>query len=226
MIEKKIVFVIDFDGTITTQDIGESLLAQYSQSDKWREWDNKMFNDEIDFKVGYQNQYNLLKTNPDDIENAIKSIPPDPFVYTFFEKVDDKNIPIIIASDGFDLYIKPYLDMYFPEFRNYTLYCNHATQNHEGKWKITFPFTCEKNDDHGCALCKVRIITEEQLKGFYVIYIGDGISDFRPSLKSDRVFAKKNLNLEKFLKERNYPFQTYKDFNDIIQQLTTEGMLH
>ena len=226
MIPIIIVFVFDFDGTITTHDIGEFLLAKYSFSDKWKEWDKKMFNGEVDFKVGYQEQYTLLKANLTDIQNAIKDIVPDSFVHTFFERAENAGIPVIIASDGFDVYIKPYLSTYFPELRNYKIYSNHAEQNDEGKWEITFPFTCPKNDTHGCALCKIRIVVEEQLKGSYVIYIGDGISDFRPSLKSDQVYAKKDQNLEKFLKERNFPFQTYNDFNDIIQQLTVQKILN
>jgi HAD superfamily phosphoserine phosphatase-like hydrolase len=76
-------------------------------------------------------------------------------------------------------------------------------------WRITF------RDANGNGTDKVAIVREVQAAGRRVAFIGDGRSDYAAALAADRRFAKRGLNLERYLLDEGVEFTPFSTFAEI-----------
>ncbi len=208
---------VDFDGTITKEDVGENMFLTFGDPDKAREIVQRWINEEINSKETW---IQLCETIPSlDFEKFNEFIDKMEIDDSFLEFVDyceTEGHEIFVLSDGLDYYIKRILKRYGLEYLK--LYSNIA-EFRDGRIYPIFPHTDEECDR--CANCKRNHVISNSADTDVTIYIGDGFSDTCPAQFCDFIFAKKSLL--KFCEQKRisyYPFTNFKDVIERIKELT------
>jgi len=219
---QKVKIFCDFDGTITTKDVGENMFLEFGDSEKaysiFKSWVRK----EIDSAQEWMALLDLVKDlKEDDFNKFLSTIEIRYGFAEFVQFCSENDLEITILSDGMDFYIKKILaDNGFAHLK---FYANSLVFDENGL-KVAFPFTDEECKE--CANCKRNHIIENSSDEDITIYIGDGYSDTCPVQFVDYVFAKKTL-LKFCEKERIsfYPFKNFKDIIAIISKLLEKNQL-
>lgn len=211
MSSEYVVFT-DFDGTITTRDVGYEMFRKFTAGKTQPIVDK--------YRRGEVNSYICLKTEC-DIWN--QSPPPENEVHAYLKRqeitpglieftatLQKDNISHYILSEGFDFYIDMILSSNgFSDLRRIT----NRGGYENGKILPEFPYMAAGCGE--CSNCKgfhIRRLTDPKTAA---VFIGDGHSDFHGAESADMVFARSFLreSLEKI--GRNY-FE-YDNFYDIIK---------
>ena len=189
---------IDFDGTITTVDIGATMLQNYS-GELWRLTEEKVRTGELTIREGLIEQWSRVTVGLDELKAAAMAavVVRHGFV-DFIRDIVAAGIHAEIVSDGLDLYVKTtlaqILDGTVPDWREgIQINCNKA--GHSDHIVLAYPTDC----DHGCALCKIGKVQQARENGGTVVYIGDGISDWKASADAAIVFAVEGISLASHL---------------------------
>ena len=211
---------IDFDGTITTKDIGEHMFLEFGDPEECKRIIENWLAGKLNSKEVWTQ---LCKTvsdfNEEKFDKFLESISIDPYFHKFIEYAHSKNFEVTILSDGLDYYINKVQTR--ENFDNLKLFCNKLVFSEDGDLVPQFPFTdeeCEK-----CANCKRNHILDSSDDEDITIYIGDGWSDTCAAEHCDYIFAKRSLL--KFCEQNGvpyYPFKTFADVQKIIEQLSSK----
>lgn len=204
---KEMIFFLDFDGTITKDDVCETMISRYAQPG-WenlnRLWETGVLST-IDCAQKTLDTMIMTEKNVRDLADEQEV---DPQFFSFLAWTREREYPVYILSDGYENYIDLILathDLHIPSYANRLRYA-------KGKWKIEAPYynqICGR-----CGVCKSKLILDLMGIKSKKIYIGDGYSDRCPVYLADIVFAKKSL-LE-HCQENQIPFHSYRDFGDVL----------
>jgi 2,3-diketo-5-methylthio-1-phosphopentane phosphatase len=206
---------IDFDGTITREDVGESIFRNFGEKNTVEKIIDDLLSDKISAKQSWiELCQSIDKVNITLLNEFICLKELDPGFHNMVKFCDEHNIQIIILSDGFDYYI----DMILKKENLYGLkyFSNHLIISPEYKLIPEFPY-----EDYNCrysANCKKNHIINNSKDEDFTIYIGDGNSDKDTALYCDIIFAKKTLL--KYCEMERVSFSPFHTFNDIIAKLS------
>jgi len=220
-LKKQIYVFCDFDGTITLKDIGDELFIQYGGIEPYN---SQLKNREINI----HQYWNILceglpaDFNKNNILEFVEDIQIDAYFQPFVKFCEDNSIKLKIVSDGFADYIKPILAKFNLEYldlsSNYFDYTDGI--------KPIFPGSSESCNCFS-ASCKRNSVLKNLSDEDFVVYIGDGYSDFCPAEHSDIIFAKKNL--ARYCTGNKIPHYHFSSFFDIIkifkETIMTKGKL-
>lgn len=213
--DKDIAVITDFDGTISEKDVCYLLLEKYAKFD-WKDIDEKWINGKFSTEDAYRIILSRMNLGKNELDALIEEVKIDRSFIPFALNCREKNIPLVIASDGLDYYINKILGneglAFIPVYAN-KLYFEGS------EWIMKFSGAdrdkCpRKNNPCGC--CKVAVFEEAGFSGKKIVYAGDGISDRCAAESADYVFAKGFL--KKYCEENkimHYPFKTFKDIADV-----------
>ena len=206
---KKILILTDFDGTISTVDLGSRFILKFVTS-SLEDIEQEFAKGKIGSRIAYEKIAERIEGSRKEILDYVLEIEKlDPYFPDFISLCKDKNIDVKIVSDGFDFYIKAIMAKHNLPAIEY--YSNQAVFGADNSLSIEFP---ERNDLCGrCGTCKSWILNSNRLLYEKIIYIGDGYSDFCPSQFADIVFAK-NLLFQR-CQQKGIPCIPFKDFSDI-----------
>jgi 2-hydroxy-3-keto-5-methylthiopentenyl-1-phosphate phosphatase len=110
MASKELVFVLDFDGTITTRDVGNEI-CDILDSAKYKKLQAQYRAKEITLRQYQKLMWEGLKTSRDNfIKLATGFSQLRPGVREFFDFCSEKSIDVFIASCGIREYIEPVLE--------------------------------------------------------------------------------------------------------------------
>ncbi|UCC80102.1 MAG: HAD-IB family phosphatase [Candidatus Zixiibacteriota bacterium] len=209
---KDYIVFMDFDGTITTKDVGYEMFRKFTEGRTQPVVDL--------YRRGEVNSYTCLKTEcqiwnrfPPAETEVLKYLNNQDFTGgfdRFIEMMNESDIRTCIVSEGFDFYINALLNSNgYPGLERIT---NKAVYKN-GKIIPEFPYLGQ-----GCGECS-------NCKGFHInrltdpktsaVFVGDGHSDFHGARAADIVFARSFLKEALEKTGRNY-FE-YGDFYDIIE---------
>jgi 2-hydroxy-3-keto-5-methylthiopentenyl-1-phosphate phosphatase len=215
-INPKWVVLTDFDGTLTTKDVGNELC--------------KLFIPELFARVN--TQYSLgnmnlraeqrilwegFPANRETFRESARKVGVfRPFVNAFLEKCAIKGIPVFVASCGMDAYIEAVLEKECsPEARKSILgiECNRTEFNSEKLVRIHTPVADEKT---AYPLHKGEWAGElrRRYPNSKILGIGDGSSDFSMLGFVDKLFATRKLAAR--CRENNVAFEPFEDFAPIL----------
>jgi len=107
----------------------------------------------------------------------------------FLERAAKAGTRVVVASDGLDLYIEPFLAAHGMD-RLVTLYCASMRAEPDG-WRLETP--CARPDRCRFATCKCAVMEEVLPPGGKFILIGDGASDVCVAERANLVFARSKL---------------------------------
>ncbi|MEJ5350632.1 MAG: MtnX-like HAD-IB family phosphatase [Melioribacteraceae bacterium] len=214
MNEKNFKIFVDFDGTITKEDIGEVMFLKFGDAQRAKE----IVNDWINEKINARQSWELLcKTvNNLDLEKFdefLLSSEIDSSFKIFLDYCNKNNYEVRILSDGLDYYINKILSK--ENLSHLEVYSNKLNFDKDGNLIPIFPYTDE--ECKRCANCKRNHVLNFSGDDEYSIYIGDGYSDVCPAQYCDFIFAKKSLL--KYCEINRITYFPYSDFNDVIKKL-------
>ncbi|HED07281.1 MAG TPA: 2-hydroxy-3-keto-5-methylthiopentenyl-1-phosphate phosphatase [Ignavibacteria bacterium] len=214
---------IDFDGTITTKDVGEAIFEKFGEPGSVKKIIDDLLSDRISAKESWLQLCDSVKqVSPDALNNFIDTLEIDPTFHRFYDFCEQNNFEYYILSDGFDYYIERILSNDGIEHIKY--YANHLIITEDNKLVPSFPYQDEELQSS--ANCKRNHIINHSADDEFTIYIGDGNSDKETAQFCDFIFAKDDLL--KFCERERISYFPYKDFNDVrlrIEKLMTKQNL-
>ncbi len=203
--DKKIMFFIDFDGTISRQDVCSAMVTKFAK-EGWKkinlQWEAGTLSTEECAGLTLE----LMDVEPKQLDTFFEKMEIDTSFLEFVAWAEHQEYPITILSDGYDNYIDKILTRHG---LNIPCFANHLEYEHG--WKIKCLH--RDKDCQKCGVCKKELMQELVQPGYISIYIGDGYSDICPAEYADVVFAKDNL--ARLCREKGIPFHQYDDFYDI-----------
>jgi 2,3-diketo-5-methylthio-1-phosphopentane phosphatase len=206
---------IDFDGTITQQDVLDELIKRFAIDDSWKRIEQRWQEGTIGSRECLTAQLAVVRIADSQIDSFLDSIQLDPGLLDLIQVLDHHQVPVAVLSDGLDRFIGPLLrrtGLGHLKFRSNTF--TRSTEILQLQCPFASP-TCESASAH----CKCRSMTDLAHPRTDWIYIGDGRSDLCPSRKSTCRFAKGVLAAN--LQREQLPFLPYENLHQIATLLKT-----
>ena len=205
--------LLDFDGTISLDDVGDYLLARLVEDqDLVRHMDQLYFE-------GHKGSRELIAWDmevlPHDAELLLREVdvlPLDESLTELVAKVQEAGGAVEIVSDGTGFHVERMLarlDLaHLPVATN-------ASVLGQGGAGVTFPF-----GHPGCLVCgtcKRERIRRHQSAGRAVVFVGDGPSDRYAAHHADVIFAK--ASLAGWCEVENVPYEPWQRLGDVAEWL-------
>jgi len=215
MIKRTIKVFVDFDGTITLEDVGEAIFKKFGETEKVK----RIIEDLLSDKISSRQCWDELCDSVDNINKAeldefIDLIDVDPTFIPFVKFCSENKIDLVVLSDGFDYYI----DRLFNKagLTGLKYYSNKLFVDEKGILKAEYPYF--DVDSPTSANCKKNHIINHSSDDEYTVYIGDGNSDKDAAQYCDFIFAKDGL--ARFCSMERISFYPFRDFNEVQNKLT------
>lgn len=212
---KGLIFFSDFDGTISTRDVGNRLFNHFShgKSDepvaRWRA-------DRIDSRQCLLEEVMLIDDlTEEELFEFVDGFEIDPGFGEFVELCRSYSIPLYILSDGLDIYITRLLAKY--RLNGVPVLANRARLDH-GRLTITWPWL--DGSCGFCGNCKGYHIRRLRKPGQKALYIGDGKSDLCAVEAADLIFAKDFL--AEYCSRQEIEYLPFDGFSTITKILKTK----
>ena len=204
---------MDFDGTVTQQDVGEELFRKFAEEEKVNKIIDDLLNDKISSRECWEKLCSAVPSiNKNEFDDFIVSIPLDPTFLKFKDYCKNENIKLYILSDGFDYYIEKIFEK--NRINGLTVYANHL-EVLDGKLIPSFPYYDDAS--FSSANCKRNHIINHSSEEDFTVFIGDGNSDKDSIEYCDFIFAKDDLL--KFCEKERITYFPFKNFDDVIKKL-------
>lgn len=206
---KKFAIITDFDGTITTRDIGNALCTHFGTMKPGGEI--KDYDTKEDPSIWFKKFFSPIKVTREEFESIILS-------YAVVKKGFDKlvlfankhKIPFEIVSGGLDIYIKPILKKH--NLPPLPIYCVRGVLEPKGI-KVDFPdYPTTPLDDF-----KAQRVKYYQDKGYTAVFLGDGLVDLEAAKQADILFA--TGYLAQLCDKNNISYREFKDFTKLLKLL-------
>lgn len=205
----------DFDGTISTKDIGYDLFDRYGEQVPWH---NDLVEGRINIRDYWRGVAGTLHTplTNDLLDPYLLSIPLDPGIRDLLLLVRREGIPFTVLSDGMSIYIDRYLELHGVDIADLPIVCNRARLANDGTLEVEFPHAAD-GCDCPSAVCKRNILLTSSGPDDRIIYIGDGLSDFCPAECADIIFAKGTLAA--YCNKNGLPHHSWKRLHEVHREL-------
>jgi len=215
MMKRTLKVFVDFDGTITLEDVGEAIFKKFGETEKVK----RIIGDLLSDKISSRQCWDELCDSVDNINKAeldefIDLLDVDPTFIPFVKFCSENKIDMVVLSDGFDYYI----DRLFNKagLSGLKYYSNKLFVDDKGILKAEYPYF--DVDSPTSANCKKNHIINHSSDDEYTVYIGDGNSDKEAAQFCDFIFAKDGL--AKFCSMERISFYLFRDFNEVQNKLT------
>lgn len=178
----------DFDGTISVEDVIDSLLDRFGQPG-WEVLERDWRAGRIGSRECMAGQVELLQASRAELDEHLAGLWIDHAFPDFVAQTRALHVPLNIVSDGLDYAIHQILERYGLD--DLPLAANHLAPGIPPRqWRLTSP--CQAS---GCrsGTCKCASVEQAGQGGRKTLLIGDGASDFCAADHADFVFAKHRL---------------------------------
>lgn len=209
----KLKVFIDFDGTITTEDVGDAIFRKFGDSLKADTIINDLHNNKISSRECWDLLCSLINNiDENELNEFIDSIEIDNYFHTFVNFCEANKIDLFILSDGFDYYIKRILEK---QNLSHLKFFANTLEIVKGKFIPKYPFY--NPEYRTSANPKRNHIIDNSSDDDYTFYIGDGNSDKDSAQYCDYIFAKNGLL--KFCELERISYYPFKNFNDVTERI-------
>lgn len=211
----------DFDGTISTRDIGYHLYHHFS---------NGRVEELIPrWKAGHLTtrdclilEGEMVRASADEIYQFVDQCEIDPTFPEFAALLKAQNVPLLVASEGMEFYIKRLLARHGLDWLPVSSNIGHMENN-----GIRMEFPNSARHCPGCGNCKAARMAEyrQSITGeSRIVFIGDGYSDACGAREADLVFAKKDL--VQYCQDERISYTGFDNFHDVWRELKQQGHLN
>ena len=165
MKEEGIVLFVDFDGTITKQDVCAAMVEAFAGAG-WREINKRWERKEISTEQCANMTFNLFQADLSDLKRLLDTMEIDEYFKEFLGLCRERGHRVYVLSDGYDLCIEAVFEKYHinvPYYANRMIY--------DGSFKIE----CRgANPNAAFAEPVNQADGRTKGEGNTVVYIGDG----------------------------------------------------
>lgn len=214
----KPIILTDFDGTACRTDIGESLMKRHAGPG----WPKLI----ADWKAGrittvecFTRECEWARLSRETVVSFAQRQSLEPSFLAFLDVLRPQGIPLVILSDGLDIYIDLLLKQH--GITDVSFFANRAT--FPNGWLMPeFPYF--KQGCGSCGNCKGAHVERYKREGYSpVVFVGNGLSDRCVLGKADLLFAKDDL-LDAAGK-KGVDAIPFRDFKDVHEELVQRGIL-
>jgi len=204
--------IIDFDGTISLRDISELILIHFAKGD-WQKFEDQANRGEITIDECIISQYAMISGEFEDIMKMVNQEKIRQGFETFIEFCKEQGFQVTCVSAGLSFVIEHIfekLGIQIPVIAPVSEFSN---------GRVTTTVIPTVPDYIGF---KHQAVKQEQDKGQYVIYLGDGSSDRVGIQHADYRFVVRDKSLHQLCHDENIAhssFDTFDQVRDEIQQL-------
>ena len=205
--------VVDFDGTVTQEDLLDTIASRFGDPEVYREVDEALDEGRLTLREVITREYEPVRVPLEEIVAwELENVTVRPGFRELVELAKERGWRFVIVSSGFHELIEPILEQEGVEVE---LHANRVDPRPEG-WRVLWQYdeTCE-----ACGESCKRSIVQEFAGEDELVYVGDGFSDRCAAEASDRVFATKGL--ARYLDERGIPYDRFDDFHDVARGLAS-----
>jgi 2,3-diketo-5-methylthio-1-phosphopentane phosphatase len=209
------VLVLDFDGTVTEDDMLDRVCWEFGDQDVYREVDAALERGEIRLVDDIGRKLATVRTPLDDVVDWVRAearIRPGFPELVRFARTNGWRV--VIVTSGFHELVEPVLGRLAGQVE---LVANRLDPRRDG-WRAYF------HDLRPCSVCgePCKRATVERLGAGDVVYVGDGFSDRCVAQDVDLVFARDGLAT--YLAERGVDYEAWDDFTDVLDALQREEL--
>jgi len=205
--------VVDFDGTITEQDLLDEIAETFGDPEVYREVDEGLDRRELTLHEVLRREFAPVTAPLADVVDWV--LAHASIRAGFGELVglaEKRGWRLVVVSSGFRELIEPVLAR--EGLSGIELYSNSVDPDPAG-WRVRFL------DETVCDMCGQeckRSTVSALADGSEVVYVGDGYSDRCAAEDADLVFARRGL--ASYLSGRGVPFELFDDFFQIAGRMS------
>ncbi len=167
MTDKQFKIFLDFDGTITKNDVGEEIFRKNLHEDIVNEIVEDLVTDKISSRECWERlcELSLIK-DKNGFDDLILSQEIDPTLHRFVEYCEANSFQLFVLSDGFDYYIDKILNR--ENLSHLKVFSNKLIFTDDGKLIPSFPYY--NADCRSSANCKRNHIIENSGEDDYTSF--------------------------------------------------------
>lgn len=208
----------DFDGTIAVEDVGDHLFRTFGgreAEEVVRQYLGGTINARECFERECRAVPHLTRSEFLEFVDRFELDPGFPRLVKFCE---ERSIPVVVVSDGFDVYVRHLLES--NGLGHLTSFANHVEfVASDGRTRMVPSFPYRDAECDQCANCKRNHLLTLSADDDIIVYIGDGFSDRCPVRYADIVFAKKGLIT--YCQQQNISYHAFETFDDVRNRMET-----
>ena len=203
--------VIDFDGTITEQDLLDTIAQTFGDPAVYQEVDHGLDEGRLPLREVITREFAPVRRPLDEVVQwELDNVRVRPGFRELVEAAKEHDWRLTVVSSGFHELIEPIFER---EGVEVDLHANRVDPRPDG-WRVLWQY----GEDCGtCGESCKRSVAEELAGDSELVYIGDGYSDRCAAELADRVFAIRGL--ARYLDERGIAYEPFEDFHDILRSL-------
>jgi 2-hydroxy-3-keto-5-methylthiopentenyl-1-phosphate phosphatase len=209
---------VDFDGTITTQDVGNALFREFGGAAC-----DAMIAEYHQEKISAQELFRREaaaagRILPADLHALLDRQTIDPGFKDFVDFCRAREIEFHVVSDGLDYYISRVLQAH--GIQDVSFVANALVLppvGADGRTVLSLSFPHGDSICDRCACCKRNFMLTHAGDDDIIVFIGEGYSDRCPVQYADIVFAKDRL--QTYCQRENISYYLYASFHDVTERL-------
>ena len=210
--------LVDFDGTISTVDVTDRLIARYATDPTWKERDQE-------YMAGRSGSRDLLAWDLSILGADRATLEREAATQSLDETFPDlvracrlQGAAVEVVSDGLGFHIEPALRrLGLDDLPVATSAAVFPSPGDEEPARLTFPFG--HDSCFVCGTCKRERVLRHQAAGRVVVFVGDGVTDRFAAAHADIIFAK--AALASICGEEGWAFRAWDRFAEIRDWLVT-----
>jgi 2-hydroxy-3-keto-5-methylthiopentenyl-1-phosphate phosphatase len=216
---RKIAVLCDFDGTVAQDDVGTLLFRQFADRAKADEIVEQWKKGTISSRECLEREAALAHASREELDRFACQRKLDPYFKDFVDFARRREIEIVVVSDGLDQYIEKMLMR--SGLGELEFFAN-AVHIVEQTLEVRFPYH-NMLDCKDCGNCKTFHLEKYRAAGYYIVYVGNGLSDRCPCQSSDLVFAKGEL--AEFCRSNGLSHVEFRNFRDVEREMVKRFVL-
>ncbi len=199
---------VDFDGTITKSDVGNSFFRKFGNEEESLKAVARWKSDALSGGGLLLEEAQYVNVVDQEALEFCRNFEIDQSFKEFLAFCRNNDVSVVILSDGLDFYIAEILKV--SGISGIPFYSNRAHFD-SGRIQIELPY---ESDCTKCANCKGYQILTKTGPDDVIVYIGNGFSDRCAVQYADVVFAKDDLL--KYCEENNITYFPFDSFDDVL----------
>lgn len=209
------VLICDFDGTLTTKDLGDALCERFAEPG-WQAFDEAWIRREISLPDAQRKIWAQVPARLESLRaHALAVGEFRDGADALFDAVEGEAIDLVIASGGFDLYVDPLLGDRRASVR--AVYC--CNRLHDGDHHPLPEFPHAELACSSCGVCKAEVIRRHRNDGAKVAFCGNGSSDRCAAGVADLTFAVRGDALEAYCRAQGIGVVAFDSFSEVLSTL-------
>ena len=212
---------VDFDGTITREDVGNAFFRKYAGRERYDEMLRAYLDERLSAQECFRRGIGAIGALVRDEAAAfIRGHEIDQSFKGFVSFCAEKGIEFHVVSDGLDFYINEIFSANdITGVSVFSNVLNFVPKDDQPYCHLQIAFPHGDAECRRCACCKRNILLTHAGDDDVIAYIGEGYSDRCPVRYSDIVFAKDTL--QTFCQRENISYYLYESFRDVTERLET-----